>query len=45
MKERISGYKRIREVEFVDSLPRTPAGKLLRRVLREKEIEKIKKVS
>ncbi|MEM4711618.1 MAG: AMP-binding protein [Archaeoglobaceae archaeon] len=43
VRERISGYKRIREVEFVDALPRTPSGKLLRRVLREKEIEKIKK--
>jgi len=36
-KERISGYKRIREVEFVDEIPRTASGKILRRVLRELE--------
>lgn len=43
VRERISGYKRVREVEFVESLPRTPAGKLLRRVLREREVEKMRK--
>ncbi len=37
MRERISGYKRVREVEFVDELPRTASGKLLRRLLRERE--------
>ncbi|MGP3667729.1 MAG: AMP-binding protein [Candidatus Bathyarchaeota archaeon] len=42
VKERISGYKRIREVEFVDELPRTPSGKLLRRILRERELKKPK---
>jgi len=42
VRERISGYKRVREVEFVEELPRTPAGKLLRRLLREKEMEKSK---
>ncbi len=40
MRERISGIKRVREVEFVDELPRTPAGKLLRRLLRERESKK-----
>lgn len=40
VKNRISGYKRIREVEFVEELPRTPAGKLLRRVLREMEMKR-----
>lgn len=40
VRERISGYKRIREVEFVKELPRTASGKLLRRLLREKEIKK-----
>lgn len=43
IKERISAYKRIREVEFVDNLPRSPAGKLLRRQLKEQELKKIKK--
>ena len=34
---RISPYKRVREVEFIDEIPKTPVGKLLRRVLRDKE--------
>jgi acyl-CoA synthetase (AMP-forming)/AMP-acid ligase II len=33
--ERVAGYKQIRFVEFVDSIPRTASGKLLRRVLKE----------
>jgi len=32
-KDRIAGYKRPRYIEFVDSLPRDPIGKLLRREL------------
>ena len=36
-KERIAPYKRIREVEFVDSLPKTAVGKILARELREQE--------
>jgi long-chain acyl-CoA synthetase len=36
-RERISGYKRIRDVEFVEEIPRTSSGKILRRVLRELE--------
>ena len=35
--ERIAAYKRIREVEFIEEIPKTPVGKLLRRVLRDKE--------
>jgi acyl-CoA synthetase (AMP-forming)/AMP-acid ligase II len=33
--ERTAGYKRLAEVVVVDSVPRSPAGKLLRRLLRE----------
>lgn len=33
--ERVARHKRIRDVRFVDALPRTPAGKILRRALRE----------
>jgi len=40
VKERISPYKRIREVEFRKELPLTLVGKVLRRVLREEEIRK-----
>ena len=40
-KERLSHYKVPRSVEFVDSLPISPTGKILRRVLRQKEREKV----
>ena len=39
-KERLSHYKVPRSVEFVDSLPLSATGKILRRVLRQKEREK-----
>jgi acyl-CoA synthetase (AMP-forming)/AMP-acid ligase II len=32
--ERVAPYKRVREVRFVEAIPRTPAGKILRRLLR-----------
>lgn len=35
--ERVAPYKRIREVEFIKEIPKTPVGKVLRRVLRDKE--------
>ena len=33
---RVAGYKKIREVEFIDAIPKNPSGKVLRRVLRER---------
>jgi acyl-CoA synthetase (AMP-forming)/AMP-acid ligase II len=33
--ERVAGYKRVRQIEFTDSIPRSPAGKILRRLLVE----------
>jgi long-chain acyl-CoA synthetase len=40
VKERISDYKRVREVEFIDKVPRTASGKILRRELAERERNK-----
>jgi acyl-CoA synthetase (AMP-forming)/AMP-acid ligase II len=31
--ERVAPYKRVRQVEFTDSIPRSPSGKILRRLL------------
>ncbi len=33
---KLAGYKRPRSVRFVDEIPRNPAGKILKRVLRER---------
>jgi acyl-CoA synthetase (AMP-forming)/AMP-acid ligase II len=35
-KKHMAGYKAPKTVEFVDSLPKNPAGKILKRELREK---------
>ena len=37
VKERIADYKRVREIEFIDKVPRTASGKILRRELAELE--------
>jgi len=37
VKDRIADYKWVREIEFVDSIPRTQSGKILRRILIERE--------
>jgi acyl-CoA synthetase (AMP-forming)/AMP-acid ligase II len=35
--ERVAPYKRIRAVELIDQIPRSPSGKILRRVLRDRD--------
>ncbi|PXY27954.1 AMP-binding protein [Prauserella muralis] len=35
--ERVAPYKKIRDVEFVDEIPKSPTGKILRRVLKDRE--------
>ncbi|HEX9192093.1 MAG TPA: hypothetical protein VF847_08350, partial [Candidatus Deferrimicrobiaceae bacterium] len=42
-KGKIAVYKLPREIEFIDAMPRTAVGKLLRRILRQQEVEKSKK--
>ncbi|HEX5818595.1 MAG TPA: AMP-binding protein [Gemmatimonadales bacterium] len=34
--ERVASYKRVRAVEVIDAIPKSPAGKILRRVLKER---------
>ncbi|KAG4430845.1 hypothetical protein IFR05_013679 [Cadophora sp. M221] len=40
---RLARYKNVDEVEFVDSIPRNPTGKILRRVLRDERAERERK--
>ncbi|MDH5443726.1 MAG: AMP-binding protein [Hadesarchaea archaeon] len=42
VEERVAGYKKIREVEFVETVPRNLAGKVLRREFIEKERNALK---
>jgi acyl-CoA synthetase (AMP-forming)/AMP-acid ligase II/NAD(P)-dependent dehydrogenase (short-subunit alcohol dehydrogenase family) len=35
--ERVTPYKRVRRVEFTEQIPRSPSGKILRRVLADRE--------
>ncbi|MEX2707455.1 MAG: hypothetical protein Q6352_019715 [Candidatus Freyrarchaeum guaymaensis] len=39
-KERLAGYKKPTKVEFVNSLPKSAVGKILRKVLRDHERKK-----
>jgi 2-furoate---CoA ligase len=39
--ERLARFKRPREYRFVDELPKSPSGKILRRVLREAKEERV----
>lgn len=41
----LTGYKIPRDIEFRDELPKSNVGKILRRVLRDEEIERLKTVS
>ena len=39
-RERMAAYKYPRQVEFVDELPKTASGKVLRRELRQQEVSR-----
>ena len=34
--EKVAGYKHIRAVAFIDAIPKSGSGKILRRLLKEK---------
>ena len=34
--EHVATYKHIRMVEFIDAIPKSPSGKILRRMLRDR---------
>jgi long-chain acyl-CoA synthetase len=42
-RQNLAAYKIPRQVEFVDELPKSAVGKILRRELRDKELAKVKK--
>jgi acyl-coenzyme A synthetase/AMP-(fatty) acid ligase len=37
VEERVAPYKKVREVDFVEAIPKNPSGKILRRELKERE--------
>lgn len=39
--DKLATYKNVREMEFIDAIPRNPSGKILRRILKEQEREKM----
>lgn len=38
----VAYYKKVRVVHFVDSIPKSPSGKVMRRLIKEKMIDKIR---
>ena len=37
---KLAAYKNVREIEYIDAIPRNPSGKILRRILKEQERQK-----
>ncbi len=37
VEDKVAGYKKIRAVEFIDAIPKNPSGKILRRLLKERD--------
>ena len=40
MRTRLAAHEYPREIEFVDQLPTTATGKIMRRLLRQREVDK-----
>jgi long-chain acyl-CoA synthetase len=38
---KLATFKNVREIEFIDAIPRNPTGKILRRILKEREQQKM----
>jgi long-chain acyl-CoA synthetase len=38
---KLATFKNVREIEFIDAIPRNPSGKILRRVLKQQERERM----
>ena len=38
---RLAGYKTLQEVQFVEAIPKTASGKILRRVLKDEERKRL----
>ncbi|KAJ0095625.1 hypothetical protein Patl1_16954 [Pistacia atlantica] len=38
----VAHYKKVRVLQFVDAIPKSPSGKIMRRLLKEKMVEKMK---
>jgi len=36
--QRVAPYKKIRQLDFIDAIPKSASGKILRRVLRDRQI-------
>lgn len=41
----VANYKKVRVLNFVDSIPKSPSGKIMRRVLKDKWVNKDVKIS
>ena len=39
---KLASYKNVREIAYIDAIPRNPSGKILRRVLKEQEQQRMK---
>lgn len=39
----VASYKKVRVLQFVDTIPKSPSGKIMRRILKEKMIENMGK--